>query len=70
VCTGDINPSALGITCITDIKRNGSLNEIIVNQYDDSILTQLNAQGLNISSVDRMSLEKIFVANVRAGAKA
>jgi hypothetical protein len=25
---------------------------------------------LNISSVDRMSLEKIFVANVRAGAKA
>jgi hypothetical protein len=24
---------------------------------------------LNVSSVDRMSLEKIFVANVRAGAK-
>lgn len=69
VCTGDINSSGLGINCITDIKRNGSLNEIIVNQYDDSILPQLSALGLNVSSVDRMSLEKIFVANVRAGAK-
>ncbi len=69
VCTGDINSSALGVACITDIKRNGSLSEIIVNQYDDSILAQLNAQGLHVSSVDRMSLEKIFVANVRAGAK-
>jgi ABC-2 type transport system ATP-binding protein len=69
VCTGDINSSGLGINCITDIKRNGSLNEIIVNQYDDSILTQLSELGLNVSSVDRMSLEKIFVANVRAGAK-
>ncbi len=70
VCTGDIKSSGLGIDCITDIKRNGSLNEIIVNQYDDSIITQLSVQGLNVSSVDRMSLEKIFVANVRAGAKA
>nr|ACY24821.1 ABC transporter ATP-binding protein [uncultured organism] len=69
VCTGDINFSSLGIDCISDIKRNGSLNEIIVNQYDDSIIPQLSAQGLNVSSVDRMSLEKIFVANVRAGAK-
>ncbi len=69
VCTGDISSSGLGINCITDIKRNGSLNEIIVNQYDDSILAQLSAQGLSVSSVDRMSLEKIFVANVRAGAK-
>ncbi len=70
VCTGDINSSNLGIDCITDIKCNGLLNEIIVSQYDDSILNQLSAQGLNVSSVDRMSLEKIFVANVRAGAKA
>lgn len=69
LCTGDINPAGLTMAGITDIKRNGSLNEIIVNQYDDSILAQLSAQGLNISSVDRMSLEKIFVANVRAGAK-
>lgn len=69
LCTGDINTADLTISGITDIKRNGSLNEIIVNQYDDSILTQLSAQGLNVSSVDRMSLEKIFVANVRAGAK-
>lgn len=69
VCTGDIHSSGLGIACITNIKRNGSLNEIIVNQYDDSILAQLSAQGLTVSSVDRMSLEKIFVANVRAGAK-
>jgi ABC-2 type transport system ATP-binding protein len=69
LCTGDINTADLTMSGITDIKRNGSLNEIIVNQYDDSILAQLSAQGLNISSVDRMSLEKIFVANVRAGAK-
>jgi ABC-2 type transport system ATP-binding protein len=70
VCTGDINSAGLGIDCITDIKRNGSLNEIIVNQYDDSIPERLSALGLSVSSVDRMSLEKIFVANVRAGAKA
>jgi ABC-2 type transport system ATP-binding protein len=69
LCTGDINSAVLGISCVTDIKRNGSLSEIIVNQYDDSILTQLTAQGLSVSSVERMSLEKIFVANVRAGAK-
>lgn len=70
MCTGEIHSSGLGINCITDIKRNGSLHEIIVNQYDDSILTQLSAKGLTVSNVDRMSLEKIFVANVRAGARA
>lgn len=68
LCTGDINSADLGIACITDIKRNGSLSEIIVNQYDDAILAQLTAQGLSITNVERMSLEKIFVANVRAGA--
>ena len=69
LCTGDINTADLTMSGITDIKCNVSLNEIIVNQYDDSIPERLNAMGLSVSSVDRMSLEKIFVANVRAGAK-
>lgn len=69
VCMGDINLSSLGIDCIADIKRNGSLSEIIVNQYDDSIPDRLSALGLSVSSVDRMSLERIFVASVKTGTK-
>ncbi len=69
ICAGDINVTGIGISGVVDIKRNGSLHEIIVNQYSDTIPAYLSAAGLSVSSVERMSLEKIFVANVRAGAK-
>jgi ABC-2 type transport system ATP-binding protein len=63
ICTGNINRDAT-IQGLSEIKQNGSLNELVFNHFDDSIIPELTAMGLTISSVDRMTLEQIFLANV------
>lgn len=64
ICTGNIDSPNLPIEGITDIKKSGSLCEITTNQFSDAIVAGLSQQGLNISNVERMSLEQIFLANV------
>lgn len=65
ICTGNIDWNNAP-TSVTDIKQNGSLHELTISQFDDSIIAQLTGLGLAISSVDRMTLEQIFLANVFA----
>jgi ABC-2 type transport system ATP-binding protein len=64
LCTGNIDSLQLPIDGITDIKKSGSLCEVTTNQFSDAIVTMLSQQGLSISSIERMSLEQIFLANV------
>ncbi len=63
VCTGHIDWNNAPAS-VTDIKHNGSLHELTIGQFDDSVINQLTNIGLTITSVDRMTLEQIFLANV------
>lgn len=65
VCTGHIDWSNAPAS-VTDIKHNGSLHELTIGQFDDSVIHQLTNIGLTVASVDRMTLEQIFLANVFA----
>jgi ABC-2 type transport system ATP-binding protein len=64
LCTGNSDSLNWELNGITDIKQSGSLCEITTNQFNASILECLHHSGLGISSVERMSLEQIFLANV------
>lgn len=63
VCTGHIDWNNAPAS-VTDIKHNGSLHELTIGQFDDSVIHQLTNIGLTVASVDRMTLEQIFLANV------
>lgn len=65
ICTGHIDWNNAPAS-VTDIKQNGSLHELTIGQFDDSVINQLTNLGLTIASVDRMTLEQIFLANVFA----
>lgn len=52
---------------IAHVRQNGSLVELKVRRYTDSVPERLNAMGLEIKSVDAMNLEDIFVTIVRSG---
>jgi ABC-2 type transport system ATP-binding protein len=67
LCTGSMDPTGLELSGLVRVKHNGSLQEIIVNQFTESTLAHLSAQGVNVTSVEPMTLEKIFVATVKAG---
>ncbi|PUA29955.1 MAG: ABC transporter [Cellvibrio sp. 79] len=67
LCTGISDASNLSLPGLVRIKRNGSLHELIFNQNPDAAVARLNELGAEISVVEPMSLEKIFVAAVKAG---
>ncbi|MEN0036838.1 MAG: ABC transporter ATP-binding protein [Cellvibrio sp.] len=68
LCSGSlVNP--LDIPGIAELKSNGSLHEIKVRDFDDSVLAKLGASGLAVSQVERMTLEQIFIASVREVAR-
>lgn len=69
ICTGQIDWNNAPAS-VTDIKQNGSLHELTIGQFDDSIIHRLNDIGLTISSIERMTLEQIFLANVFAKKRA
>lgn len=65
LCSGSLN-QPLDLSGVAEFKSNGSLHEIKINGYDDTMLTKITEQGLQVSQVERMTLEQIFVATVRA----
>jgi ABC-2 type transport system ATP-binding protein len=48
-------------------RQNGSLLELKVRQFSESLLLRLKTIGLEIKAIDPMSLEDIFITSVRAG---
>jgi ABC-2 type transport system ATP-binding protein len=64
LCTGNADLLNYELDGITDIKKSGSLCEITTNQFNEAVLEKLHQSGLSVSSVERMSLEQIFLANV------
>lgn len=67
LCTGISDAANLAIPGLVRAKQNGSLCELVFNQNSDVAVARLNELGAEISAVEPMSLEKIFVATVKAG---
>lgn len=65
-CTGNVAPESIVLPALGEVRQNGSLLNIKVNQYQDEYLNKLRAQGLEVQDVQHMSLEEIFISTVRA----
>ena len=68
LCSGTLD-QPLNLPGIAELKSNGSLHEIKIRGFDETMLAKLNAHGLQVSQVERMTLEQIFIASVREVAK-
>lgn len=68
LCTGTLN-GQLSFPNMVELKSNGSLHELKVNNFDETMIRLLQAQGLVVTQVERMTLEQIFIASVRGVAK-
>lgn len=67
LCTGIHDAASLSLPGLVRTKQNGSLCELVFNKNTDLAIARLNELGAEISAVEPMSLEKIFVAAVKAG---
>ena len=54
---------------IKDVQESGRLTTVTLNNYEESIPEQFNSVGLQVNSIERLTLEEIFLAKV-ASAKA
>lgn len=70
VCQGTWLPDNTAWPEIAAARQNGSILELKVRQFSDSLLERLQAQGVEIRSTEPMNLEDIFVTTVRAGGAA
>lgn len=68
LCSGTFN-GQLNFPDMVELKSNGSLHEIKVNNFDEAMISAIQAQGLAVTQVERMTLEQIFIASVRGVAK-
>lgn len=68
LCSGALT-RPLDLPGVAELKSNGSLHEIKINGFDEAMLAEITAQGLQVSQVERMTLEQIFIATVRAVTK-
>lgn len=50
---------------IKDVQHSGRLCAVTVNDYDDAIAAQFAGAGLAVNAVERLTLEEIFLANVK-----
>lgn len=57
--------SSDAIAGAVSIKRNGQIAEVVTDQYTPDYATQLQSSGFIVFEQYRMSLEEIFVANVK-----
>lgn len=50
---------------IRDIQKSGKLCAVIVNNYNDAIQYKFTKAGLNVDTIERLTLEEIFLSNVK-----
>lgn len=50
---------------IRDIQTSGKLCTVIVNNYDDAVRDQFTRAGLSVDTIERLTLEEIFLSNVK-----
>ncbi|MAL03783.1 MAG: ABC transporter [Arenimonas sp.] len=67
VCQGALPPDIGDWPEIASARANGSLVEIKVRAWNDTLPARLAASGLQVQRTDPMSLEDIFITAVRGG---
>lgn len=67
LCQGEWQDAIADWPEVAGVRRNGSVIELKVKQFSDSLVAKLRQTGLGVSAVDRMDLEDIFIASVSAG---
>ncbi len=70
VCQGNWPAETARWPELASVRQNGSLLELKVRNFRDDLPSRLQAQGLEIRSVEPMNLEDIFVTTVRTGVAA
>ena len=50
---------------IREIQTSGKLCTVIVNNYSDAIREQFTSAGLSVDTIERLTLEEIFLSNVK-----
>jgi ABC-2 type transport system ATP-binding protein len=50
---------------IRQVEQSGRLCVVTVNDYDDSVVAAFTNAGLSVDAVERLTLEEIFLTNVR-----
>jgi len=58
------NKALPNLSNIKDVQESGRLCTVTVNNYDDSISEKFTNAGLQISHIERLTLEEIFLGNV------
>lgn len=53
------------LTNIRDVQQSGKLCTVTVNNYNDSIREQFTNSGLSVDTIERLTLEEIFLSNVK-----
>lgn len=70
LCQGVLPDSVADMPEVAVVRKSGTLLEIKVRDFTDGLPGRLKAMGVEIGSIEPMSLEDIFVTTVRQGAKA
>ena len=54
-----------GLSNIREIQTSGKLCTVIVNNYSDTIRERFKSAGLSVDTIERLTLEEIFLSNVK-----
>lgn len=68
LCHGTAGPALASLPGIAAVRESAPLIELKTDAYDDAFPERLRAIGLQIQSIEPMTLEDIFVTTVRQGA--
>lgn len=66
-CKGDLAEGDLLPPNVAEMRRSGSLVNLKVDNFGEPTLQMLRDKGLEVVEVMRMTLEEIFIANVKRG---
>ncbi|MCA9735866.1 ABC transporter ATP-binding protein, partial [candidate division KSB1 bacterium] len=50
---------------IREIQTSGKLCTVVVNNYNDTVREQFIKAGLSVDTIERLTLEEIFLSNVQ-----
>ena len=68
LCLGTAGPALAMLPGITAVRESAPVIEFKTDAYDEAFPERLRAAGLQIQSIEPMTLEDIFVTTVRQGA--
>ncbi len=68
LCHGTWQDSFSELPGVASARNNGSIIELKVGNFSEELLHRLQQLGLAVKTVERMTLEDIFVTSIRAGA--